>query len=81
MSMRVIAFISVAAAMGPPMSTLQLAQPGPPCDVTVANQMVAGSTKRSPGSHGDALLTAHGVYGTLVFKLGGAGAKQDGPSG
>ena len=72
-------FLIAVAAICPPMSARQLAQPDPPCHATVANQIIAGSTKRSPGSHGNALLTAHGVYGTLGLKLGGASVTQDWP--
>jgi len=69
------ALVVVSAASGARAQPLLSTEP--PCDVTVPNGVVAGTTEPQGGSYGNALLSVgpFGLWaaGTIVFKPGGAG--------
>lgn len=84
MSTRVVAFLIVAVAMCAPMSAQLLPQADAPCNVTAPNGVVPGISERREGSHGNALLSVHGVWpnGTVIFRPGGSGfVTRDGALG
>jgi hypothetical protein len=77
MSMRVGAFILVAAAMTSSLSAQRLPQGDAPCSVTAPNGVVAGLLEQKDYSYGNSQLSVgpFGLWpdGTVIFRPGGPG--------